>query len=175
MWQKAVRTLGLTQQNCSHVEGYFQIFCNLYNMWSVRVKVLVVGGSCCDHSEEMFGAGPLLPSHSFLIVPFGANEPEMREGNSEFLSLLLNSSKFVPRKGKTYFYEMVRPVLCGLVKFFFFFFFLPSFSLTRQSNFNNADHFLTHCFMLMFIHVLLIVQLISSLSLMCWYQHSGIV
>lgn len=88
---------------------------------------VVAGDGCCDHSEEMFIAGPLLLSHNFFIVPFGANEPEKREGNSEFLSLLLNSTKFVPRNGKTYFCEMVRPVFCGLVTFFSFSF--PFFSV----------------------------------------------
>lgn len=131
MWQKAVRTLGLTQQNCSHVEGYFQIFCFLiYTKCEAYMWMCVVAGDgCCDHSEEMFKAGPLFPNYSFLIVPFGANEPEKREGNSEFLSLLLSSSKVVPRNGKSYFYEMVRLVFCGLVIFsaFFvcFFFFFP--------------------------------------------------
>jgi len=76
----------------------------------------------------MFRAGPPLPSHSFLIVPFGAREPGKREGNSEFLSLLLNSSKFVPRNDETDFYEMVRLEFRGLVTFFSFysyFFFCP--------------------------------------------------
>lgn len=77
----------------------------------------VVGdGSCCDHSEEMLRAGPLLPSHSFLIMPFGANEPEKREGSSGYLCFLLDSSKFVPRNS---FYERERPIFCGLAIFFF--------------------------------------------------------
>lgn len=89
---------------------------------------VVAGGSCCDHSGEMFKAGPLLPSHSFLIVLLGANEPEKKEGNSEFLCLLLYSRKFVPRNGKTYFCEMVRTLFWSLAAFIFLFhLFFPFF------------------------------------------------
>lgn len=42
-------------------------------------------------------------SQSQLIVPFGANEPEKREGNSDCLCVLVDSSKFVPRNGKIIF------------------------------------------------------------------------
>lgn len=56
---------------------------------------------------------------------------------------------------------------------------LPWFNLTRLSHFINSHHFFTYCFVLMFVHVLLVVQLISSFSLMCWHiilhQLSGMV
>lgn len=68
---------------------------------------VVTGGSCCGHSGKMLRAVPLLPCHSFYTVPFGATEPEKREGNSEFLGPFLSSGKFVPGDGKTYFYEMM--------------------------------------------------------------------
>lgn len=102
---KAQSALGLMQQNCSHVERYFLLLCFVIcmmckaHMWMCGVA----DGCFCDHSGEMLRAGPLLPSQSFLIVPFGASEPEKREGNSDCLCFLLDSSKFVKEMVKLFF------------------------------------------------------------------------
>lgn len=161
------------QQNCSHAEGYFLLLCFVIcmmckaHMWMCGIA----DGSCCDHSGEMLRAGPLLPTNGFLILPFGANEPEKREGNSDCLCFLLDSSKFVK--------EMINLFLwngeASILWFGYIFFPLSWFNLTRQPNFSNHHHFLAPCFMLMFIYVLLLVKFTSSLSLMCWYQCSGMI
>lgn len=161
------------QKNCSHVEGNFLLFCFVIcmickaHMW----MCVVADGSCCDHSGEMLRAGPLLPRHSFLIVPFAANEPEKREGSSDCLCFLLDSRKFVPRNSKIIFMKWGGQYFVIWLDFFP----LSWFNLTRQSNFSNPHHFLAPCFLLMFIHVLLLVKFTSFLSWMCWYQCSGMI